>query len=80
MITLELWFPLFQDFAHYKSGVYSHITGDEMGGHAVKLIGWGTSDDGVDYWVIKLLSFLKTFLFDVNCWTLHLLLVCPRSS
>lgn len=80
VITLELWFPLFQDFAHYKSGVYSHITGDEMGGHAVKLIGWGTSDDGVDYWVIKLLSFLKTFLFDVNCWTLHLLLVCPRSS
>ncbi|KAK4417976.1 Cathepsin B-like protease 2 [Sesamum alatum] len=31
-----------EDFAHYKSGVYKHITGDEMGGHAVKLIGWGT--------------------------------------
>lgn len=22
-----------------------------MGGHAVKLIGWGTTDDGEDYWV-----------------------------
>jgi hypothetical protein len=22
-----------------------------MGGHAVKLIGWGTSEDGEDYWV-----------------------------
>lgn len=22
-----------------------------MGGHAVKLIGWGTSDAGEDYWV-----------------------------
>lgn len=40
-----------QDFAHYKSGVYKHVTGDEMGGHAVKLIGWGTTDDGEDYWV-----------------------------
>jgi hypothetical protein len=22
-----------------------------MGGHAVKLIGWGTSEEGEDYWV-----------------------------
>lgn len=42
---------ILQDFAHYKSGVYKHITGGVMGGHAVKLIGWGTSDDGEDYWV-----------------------------
>jgi len=42
---------LLQDFAHYKSGVYKHITGTNIGGHAVKLIGWGTSDDGEDYWV-----------------------------
>lgn len=40
-----------QDFAHYKSGVYRYITGDAMGGHAVKLIGWGTTDTGEDYWV-----------------------------
>ncbi|XP_061962492.1 cathepsin B-like protease 3 [Populus nigra] len=40
------------DFAHYKSGVYKHITGDAMGGHAVKLIGWGTSEDGEDYWLL----------------------------
>lgn len=40
-----------QDFAHYKSGVYKHVTGDVLGGHAVKLIGWGTSEDGEDYWV-----------------------------
>ncbi|RZR82061.1 hypothetical protein BHM03_00008404 [Ensete ventricosum] len=41
----------FTDFAHYKSGVYKHVTGDAIGGHAVKLIGWGTSDEGEDYWV-----------------------------
>lgn len=40
-----------QDFAHYKAGVYKHITGYALGGHAVKLIGWGTTDDGEDYWV-----------------------------
>ncbi|KAJ8431402.1 hypothetical protein Cgig2_004434 [Carnegiea gigantea] len=38
------------DFAHYKSGVYKHVTGDYLGGHAVKLIGWGTTADGEDYW------------------------------
>lgn len=27
-----------------------------MGGHAVKLIGWGTSDTGEDYWVFETLQ------------------------
>lgn len=26
-------------------------TGSALGGHAVKLIGWGTSGEGEDYWV-----------------------------
>jgi cathepsin B len=49
---IEVAFDVFEDFAHYKSGVYKHLYGDPIGGHAVKLIGWGTTDDGVDYWVI----------------------------
>ncbi|EYU46892.1 hypothetical protein ABFS82_04G000300 [Erythranthe guttata] len=49
---VEVSFTVYEDFAHYKSGVYKHVTGDEMGGHAVKLIGWGTSDDGEDYWLL----------------------------
>lgn len=49
---------ILQDFAHYKSGVYKHVTSGVMGGHAVKLIGWGTSDDGEDYWVC-----LNDFIF-----------------
>ncbi|KAK0599154.1 hypothetical protein LWI29_002812 [Acer saccharum] len=36
---VEVAFTVYEDFAHYKSGVYKHITGDIMGGHAVKLIG-----------------------------------------
>lgn len=49
---VEVSFSVYEDFAHYKSGVYKHVTGDEMGGHAVKLIGWGTSEDGEDYWLL----------------------------
>lgn len=49
---VEVDFTVYEDFAHYKSGVYKHITGGAMGGHAVKLIGWGTSDDGEDYWLV----------------------------
>ncbi|ONK78834.1 uncharacterized protein A4U43_C02F22920 [Asparagus officinalis] len=49
---VEVSFTVYEDFAHYKSGIYKHITGDVMGGHAVKLIGWGTSDDGEKYWLL----------------------------
>lgn len=49
---VEVAFTVYEDFAHYKSGIYKHVTGDEMGGHAVKLIGWGTSEEGEDYWLL----------------------------
>ncbi|KAK1316742.1 hypothetical protein QJS10_CPA05g00009 [Acorus calamus] len=49
---VEVAFTVYEDFAHYKSGIYRHITGDVMGGHAVKLIGWGTSEDREDYWLL----------------------------
>ncbi|KAI0512337.1 hypothetical protein KFK09_012976 [Dendrobium nobile] len=49
---VEVAFTVYEDFAHYKSGVYRHITGDALGGHAVKLIGWGTSEQGEDYWLL----------------------------
>ncbi|KAL7200195.1 hypothetical protein ACSBR1_032172 [Camellia fascicularis] len=49
---VEVSFTVYEDFAHYKSGVYKHMTGDVLGGHAVKLIGWGTTEDGEDYWLL----------------------------
>ncbi|XP_020878124.1 cathepsin B-like protease 3 isoform X2 [Arabidopsis lyrata subsp. lyrata] len=49
---VEVSFTVYEDFAHYKSGVYKHITGSNIGGHAVKLIGWGTSNEGEDYWLM----------------------------
>ncbi|WOL03214.1 cathepsin B-like [Canna indica] len=49
---VEVDFTVYEDFAHYKSGVYKHLAGGVIGGHAVKLIGWGTSEEGEDYWLL----------------------------
>ncbi|MCO5575865.1 hypothetical protein L7F22_029670 [Adiantum nelumboides] len=49
---VEVSFRVYEDFAVYKSGVYHYVAGDYIGGHAVKLIGWGTTEEGVDYWVL----------------------------
>lgn len=43
-------FLVFADFPLYKSGVYRHITGEELGGHAIKVLGWGV-EDGTKYWL-----------------------------
>lgn len=44
-------FSVYEDFEAYESGIYQHTTGKYLGGHAVKMIGWGT-EDGTDYWTI----------------------------
>lgn len=43
-------FTVYEDFLTYKSGVYKHLTGDSLGGHAIKIIGWG-KENGLDYWM-----------------------------
>ncbi|CDJ60125.1 cysteine proteinase, putative [Eimeria maxima] len=48
--TLTGAFLVFEDFLMYKKGVYHHVTGIPMGGHAVKVIGYG-SEEGRDYWL-----------------------------
>lgn len=47
---VEAGFHVYEDFMHYTSGVYSHVTGSMMGGHAIKILGWGV-ENGVDYWL-----------------------------
>jgi cathepsin B len=44
-------FTVYADFPAYKSGVYHHVEGSQLGGHAIKIIGWGT-EDGEDYWTV----------------------------
>ncbi|KAJ3645119.1 hypothetical protein Zmor_022806 [Zophobas morio] len=48
---VEVYLTVYNDFYSYKSGVYVHTSGDEAGGHAVKIIGWGT-ENGTPYWLI----------------------------
>jgi len=44
-------FTVYEDFVTYSSGVYEHKKGKELGGHAVRAIGWG-EENGTPYWLI----------------------------
>ena len=51
---MELAFTVYQDFMSYKGGVYYHVTGNQLGGHAVKVIGYGTdAETGLEYWLCE---------------------------
>lgn len=43
-------FTVYQDFMTYKSGVYAHTTGSALGGHAIKILGYG-EENGTPYWL-----------------------------
>ncbi|KAI9542651.1 hypothetical protein NQZ68_017662 [Dissostichus eleginoides] len=43
-------FIVYEDFPLYKTGVYQHVSGSALGGHAIKMLGWG-EEDGVPYWL-----------------------------
>ncbi|GMI46030.1 hypothetical protein TrCOL_g12746 [Triparma columacea] len=45
-------FTVYEDFTSYKSGVYTHQTGRQLGGHAIEIVGYGT-EDGTPYWKVK---------------------------
>ena len=46
---IETKFFVYEDFFYYDGGIYTHIYGKLLGGHAVKVIGYG-SDHG-KYWI-----------------------------
>jgi len=48
--SVECAFSVYEDFLTYKSGVYKHVKGSFLGGHAVKMIGCGV-ENGVKYWL-----------------------------
>jgi len=50
---VEGGFSVYADFVHYKSGVYVHKTGELLGGHAIKIIGWGVDNSSTPYWTVQ---------------------------
>jgi len=48
---VQTGFTVYQDFMSYKSGIYEHTWGSELGGHAVKIVGWGVQS-GTEYWIV----------------------------
>eukprot|EP01134_Creolimax_fragrantissima_P006075 CFRG6075T1 len=54
---IEAAFRVYADFPAYKSGVYKHTAGGMIGGHAIKIIGWGVEKSAEDstreipYWI-----------------------------
>jgi len=49
--SVEAAFDVYEDFINYKTGVYKHVKGSYLGGHAIKVIGWGV-ENGTKYWLI----------------------------
>jgi len=47
---VEACFTVYEDFLSYKEGVYQYKTGNALGGHCIKIIGWGV-EAGVPYWL-----------------------------
>ncbi|CAJ0948868.1 unnamed protein product, partial [Mesorhabditis belari] len=47
---VEAAFRLFQDFYYVGKRIYHHTWGQQVGGHAVKIIGWGVEGQ-VPYWL-----------------------------
>jgi len=49
---VEAAFDVYSDFENYDGGVYKHTTGDQLGGHAIRIVGWGVNKKGHTYWKI----------------------------
>lgn len=48
---IQAGFSVYEDFMHYSGGVYEHKSGSLLGGHAVKIVGWGV-ENNVEYWIV----------------------------
>lgn len=51
--ALETGFTVYEDFMHYSGGIYKHSgDGSALGGHAVKIVGWG-EESSTFYWIVQ---------------------------
>lgn len=44
-------FTVYEDLLSYKQGVYQHVQGKALGGHAIRILGWGV-ENNTPYWLI----------------------------
>ena len=44
---------IYEDFMNYEAGIYKHVTGEELGGHAMKLVGYGHDESEGLYWELQ---------------------------
>jgi len=49
--SVSVAFTVYDDFEVYSEGIYQHEEGAALGGHAVKIIGWG-EEKGIKYWLV----------------------------
>ena len=50
---LTVYDSLFRNCLYLYIGVYKHVSGDFLGGHAIKILGWGT-ENGTPYWYVSI--------------------------
>lgn len=42
---------IYEDLYVYGGGIYEHTFGDIVGGHAMRIVGWGHDETGFLYWI-----------------------------
>eukprot|EP01017_Pseudomicrothorax_dubius_P012442 TRINITY_DN1514_c0_g1_i2.p1 TRINITY_DN1514_c0_g1~~TRINITY_DN1514_c0_g1_i2.p1 ORF type:complete len:299 (-),score=57.37 TRINITY_DN1514_c0_g1_i2:61-957(-) len=49
---VSTYFSVYNDFFAYQSGIYYPVSGDYVGLHAVKIIGWGV-ENNISFWIAQ---------------------------
>ena len=42
---------IYRDFLTYGGGIYQHLEGEFVSGHAIEIVGWG-EENNIKYWII----------------------------